>query len=84
MVPNNAFARSSCKNSSGERAGHGKAFARTIYCTRAQGRNNNNSNNSHNNVYGAVIKTKVIARVQPVHLMNVDFCSRLLKSGPAM
>jgi len=28
-------------------------------------------NNSHDNVYGAVIMTKVIARVHPVHLMNV-------------
>ena len=28
--------------------------------------------NSHDNVYGAVIVTKVIARVHPVHLMNVD------------
>ena len=27
---------------------------------------------SHDNVYGAVIMTKVIARVHPVHLMNVD------------
>jgi len=35
-------------------------------------RNNNNNNNSHDNVYGAVIMTKVIARVHPVHLMNVD------------
>jgi len=33
---------------------------------------NNNNNNSHDNVYGAVIVTKVIARVHPVHLMNVD------------
>ena len=33
---------------------------------------NNNSNNSHDNVYGAAIMTKVIARVHPVHLMNVD------------
>jgi len=32
-----------------------------------------NNNNSHDNVYGAVIMTKVIARVQPVHLMNVDW-----------
>ena len=30
------------------------------------------SNNIHDNVYGAVIMTKVIARVLPVHLMNVD------------
>ena len=34
--------------------------------------NNNNNNNSHENVYGAVSMTKVIARVHPVHLMNVD------------
>ena len=34
--------------------------------------NNNNNNNSHDNVYGAVIVTKVIARVHPVHLMTVD------------
>jgi len=32
----------------------------------------NNNNYSHDNVYGAVIMTKVIARVHPVHLMNVD------------
>jgi len=30
------------------------------------------NNNSHDNVYGAVIMTKVIARVHPVHLMNAD------------
>jgi len=34
--------------------------------------NNNNNNNNHDNVYGAVIMTKVIARVNPVHLMKVD------------
>ena len=34
--------------------------------------NNNNNNNSHDNVYGAVIMTKVIARVHAVHLMNAD------------
>ena len=34
--------------------------------------NNNNNNNSHDNDYGAVIMTKVIVRVHPVHLMNVD------------
>jgi len=28
--------------------------------------------NTHANVYGAVIMTKAIARVHPVHLMNVD------------
>ena len=33
----------------------------------------NNNNNSHDNVYGAVIMTKVIARVHPVHLMNADW-----------
>jgi len=37
--------------------------------------NNNNNNNSRDNVYGAVIMTKVIARVHPVHLMNVDWAS---------
>jgi len=31
------------------------------------------NNNSHDNVYGAVIMTKVIARVHPVHRMNVDW-----------
>jgi len=31
---------------------------------------NNNNNNSHDNVYGAVIMTKIIARVHLVHLMN--------------
>jgi len=30
------------------------------------------NNNCHDNVYGAVIMTKVIARVHPVHLMNAD------------
>jgi len=33
---------------------------------------NNNNNNSRDNVYGAVIMTKVIARVHPVHPMNAD------------
>ena len=33
---------------------------------------NNSNNNSHDNVHGAVMMTKVIARVHPVHLMNVD------------
>jgi len=31
-----------------------------------------NNNNNYDNVYGAVIMTKVIARVHPVHLMNAD------------
>jgi len=35
--------------------------------------NNNNNNNNYDNVYGAVIMTKVIARVHPVHLMNADW-----------
>jgi len=30
------------------------------------------TNNNYDNVYGAVIMSKVIARVHPVHLMNVD------------
>ena len=34
--------------------------------------NNNNNNNNHDNVYGAIIMTKVIARVRSVHLMNVN------------
>jgi len=35
--------------------------------------NSFNINNRHDIVYGAVIMTKVIARVHPVHLMNVDW-----------
>jgi len=31
---------------------------------------NNNNNNNYDNVYGAIIMTKVIARVHPVQLMN--------------
>ena len=33
---------------------------------------NSSNNNNYDNVYGAIIMTKVIARVHPVHLMNVD------------
>jgi len=33
----------------------------------------NNNNNSYDNIYGAGIMAKVIARVHPVHLMNVDW-----------
>ena len=33
---------------------------------------NNNNNNNHDNVHAAIIMTKVIARVYPVHLMTVD------------
>jgi len=32
----------------------------------------NNNNNNYDNVYGAIMMTKVIARVHPVHLNNVD------------
>jgi len=39
------------------------------YAPPRAGRNNDNS---HDNVYGAVIMTKVIARVRPVHLKNPD------------
>ena len=35
--------------------------------------NNNNNNNSRDDVYGAVIMTKVVARDHPVHLMNADW-----------
>jgi len=38
----------------------------------ANNNNSNNNNNNYDNVYGAVIMTKVIARVHPVYLMNVD------------
>ena len=34
--------------------------------------NNNNNNNNHDNIYSAVIMTKVIARVHSVHLVNVE------------
>ena len=34
--------------------------------------NNNNNNNNHDNIYGAIIMTEVIARVHSVCLMNVD------------
>jgi len=32
-----------------------------------------NNNNNHENVYGAVIMTKVTARVHPVHSMSTDW-----------
>jgi len=35
--------------------------------------NNHDNNNNYQNVYGAIIMTTVIARVHPVHLMNVDW-----------
>jgi len=31
-----------------------------------------NNNNNDDNVYGALIMTKAVARVHSVHLMNVD------------
>ena len=45
-----------------------------VLCSASYNNNNdnNNNNNSHVNVYGAVIMTKVIARVHPIHLINVD------------
>ena len=46
--------------------------SRAKLCYLVNNNNNNNNNNSRDNVYGAVIMTKVIARVHPGHLMNVD------------
>jgi len=46
--------------------------AAVVRCTWSY-RLSNNNNNNHDNVYGAVIVTKVIATVHPVHLMNVDW-----------
>ena len=34
---------------------------------------NNNNNNKHDNVYGACHHGRAIARVHPVHLMNVEW-----------
>jgi len=34
-------------------------------------KNNNNNNNNCDNVYGAIIMTEVIARVQPVQLIKM-------------
>ena len=33
----------------------------------------NNNNNNYDGVYDAIIMTKVIVRVHPVHLMNADW-----------
>ena len=41
--------------------------------SRASCCDNNNNNNNHDNVYGAVIMTKVVARIHPVRLMKVDW-----------
>ena len=41
--------------------------------SRRNNNNNNNNNNSLENVYGAIVMTKVIGRVHQVYLMNVDW-----------
>ena len=33
--------------------------------------NTTTNNNNHDNVYGGIVMTKIIARVHPVHLINV-------------
>jgi len=47
-------------------------FSHTTIFTSVTGISNYNNNNNYNNVYGAIIMTKVIARVHPVHFMNVE------------
>jgi len=42
-------------------------------CERHRYNNNNNNNNNYDDVYGAIIVTKVIGRVHPFHLTNVDW-----------
>jgi len=44
------------------------------YCTNKKGAifYASQCNNNYDNVYSAVMTTKLIARVNPVHLMNVD------------
>jgi len=44
-----------------------------VYYNEAAGRYNNNNDNNHDNVYGAIIMTEVIAGVHPVHLMNAHW-----------
>jgi len=44
--------------------------------------NNNSNNSNHDNVYGAIIMTKVIARVHLAHLMNVDWAQGGSKPYP--
>ena len=46
--------------------------AAVVRCTWSY-RLSNNNNNNHDNVCGALIVTKVIATVHPVHLMNADW-----------
>jgi len=52
----------------GKRDMEGETGLPPLYLTSAYVPDNNN----HDNVYGAIITIKVIARVQPVHLMNAD------------
>jgi len=49
--------------------GRWRQFDRLL-TSKQRARYNNNNNTNHGNVYVAVIVTKVIARVHPVHLMN--------------
>jgi len=51
-----------------ERALHGFFYLQCIMSW-INNNNNNNNNNSHDNVYGAVIMTKVIARIKCALLM---------------
>jgi len=41
-------------------------------CYNNNNNNNNDDDNNYDNVYGAIIMTKVIARVHRVYLMNAD------------
>jgi len=45
----------------------GRCYALAVHCT------SDDRNNNQKNVYGAIFMTKVVARVHPVHLMNVDW-----------
>ena len=49
-----------------------KSFFDTVTGSPSCFRKIDNNNNNNDNVYGAVIMTKVVARVHSVHLMNVD------------
>ena len=49
-----------------------KSFSDTVTGSPSCFRKIDNNNNNNDNVYGAVIMTKVVARVHSVHLMNVD------------
>jgi len=51
----------------------GKAFPdRYTYKVLPPAIQRDDNNDNCDNVYGAVVMTKVVARVHPVHLMNVD------------